>query len=320
MFVRRFILCLALLFGCLQSASATPACDRVDNVLRTLSTVQDFQTDTSERQYFETISQLKSTVSQISLPDLQPAAYHEAFPEGGPALALYISSLRAALADAGTGSDRAAKNILSQPVPPQLSNDINALNRYWGCQDTEAFEASGLTGPEQTTFKNETSASSLGAKDDTLSVPSPEPASTGQTAPVRTLAKSISNGPKLDIKGHPIVFIAMVLAIVAILYGWRKYSKRSRMRDHRHLIHRDTAFKIGKKQYQMTVIDITQKGLKFKHDGLIKRQRKVAIDLNGDWYKCRLVWKNANFAGAKFRTPLKDKTMDALLANIPHQE
>ena len=63
----------------------------------------------------------------------------------------------------------------------------------------------------------------------------------------------------------------------------------------------------------MTIIDITQKGLKFKHDGLIKRQRKIRIDLNGDWFTCRLVWKNDNFAGAQFKNTLSDATFEAIL-------
>jgi len=319
MFARRLILCLAMCFGFSQFAGAAPACGGVDNVLRTVSILRDVQADSSDRYFSENMSELETTLSQISLPALQPAAYTEAFPQDGLALSLYISDLREAVSQAARGDRSEAKNILNKPISSDLSNSLGSMNRYWGCSETETFNAVNTSGSVKTTFENEAGSASSGARKESLSEPTSVAASSGQTAPARTLSKSISNGPKLDIKGHPILSIAMVLSILALIYGGRKYSKRSRLRDHRHLIHQDTGFKIGKKHYQMTIIDITQRGLKFKHDGLIQRQRKVGIELNGDWYVCRLVWKNANFAGAKFRSPLKEKTIEALLTTAQQQ-
>ena len=314
MLIRRFILCLALLLGCFQSAAATPTCDGVDNVLRTVSILREIQRDTSSRQYSQNIPALKNAVAQISLPALQPASYREAFPEEDRALFLHVSALRRAVESAQAGYDDVAQEILNTTNPALIADSLFTLNRYWGCTSNDVANTLASPVEGESVVKAGKNLLSTGSENATPSTFSSSETLSNEKANTRTLAKSISNGPKLDIQGHPFLSIAMALSLIVLIYGWRKYSKRSRMRDYRHLIHQDTGFKLGKKYYQMTIIDITQRGLKFKHDGLIKRQRKVAIELNGEWYTCRLVWKNANFAGAKFRLPLKDKTMEALLA------
>ncbi|CAM3826614.1 hypothetical protein [Litorimonas haliclonae] len=319
MLIRRFILCFALLMGCFQPAAATPSCDGVDNVLQTVSILRDIQSDTSFRQYSQNIPVLKNTVAQISLPALQPASYREAFPEEDRALFLHVSALRRAVESAQAGYDDVAQEILNTTNPALIADSLLTLNRYWGCTNNDAANTLASPMEGESVVKAGRSLPSTGSESATPSTFSSSETLSNEKANTRTLAKSISNGPKLDIQGHPFLSIAMALSLIVLIYGWRKYSKRSRARDHRHLIHQETKFKIGKHYYQMTVIDITQKGLKFKHDGYLGKRAKLSLELDGAWHSCRLQWKNANFAGAKFKYPLKDKTMDALLA-AAHQE
>lgn len=314
MFVRRFILGLAMLLGCFQPAAAAQSCEGVDNVLQTASLLRGGNYLESKTQYSQTIFKLETALSRISLAALQPQTYREAFPTESRELFGYVSNLRRAVTSAQAGYDKDALEILGASDPATISDSLLSLNRYWSC--TDSLSAGDINGPVEgkSALENDTPLSSSETGDINSASFSQRNTMAEKKAYTGALAPSVSNGPKLDIQGHPFLSIAMALSLIVLIYGWRKYSKRSRMRDYRHLIHQDAGFKLGKKHYQMTIIDITQRGLKFKHDGLIKRQRRVAIELNGEWYTCRLVWKNANFAGAKFRLPLKDKTMDALLA------
>lgn len=314
MFIRRFILSIAVLLGCFQSAAATPACDGVDEVLRTASILRGAPSLTSDTQYSDVITNLERPLSRISLSALQPEPYRDAFPAESRALFEYLSNLRSAVVSSQAGYDEDAAKILGAADPAIISDSLLTLTRYWEC--TNSLSSGNIEGPVEGKSAFENNIAAPTEETDNIKMSASSSGETLAETKSRTdvLAQSVSNGPKLDIKGHPFLSIAIALALIALIYSARKYSKRSRMRDHRHLIHQDMSFKFGKKQYQMTVIDITQRGLKFKHDGLIKRQRRVAIKLGNDWHSCRLVWKNANFAGAKFRTPLKDETMNALLA------
>jgi hypothetical protein len=314
MLIRRFILGLALLLGSFQPAAAAQSCEGVDNVLQTASVLRGGNYLESKTQYSETIFRLENTLSRISLPALQPEPYREAFPTESRELFDYVSNLRRAVMSAKAGYDEDALEILGASDPATISDSLLSLNRYWSC--TDSLSAGDINDPVEgkSAFENDTPLSSSETGDISSASFSEGKTIAEKKAYTGDFAPSVSNGPKLDIQGHPFLSIAMALSLIALIYGWRKYSKRSRMRDYRHLIHQNRPFRLGNKDYQMVVIDITQRGLKFKHDGLIKRQRRVAIELNGEWYTCRLVWKNANFAGAKFRTPLNDKTMEALLA------
>lgn len=317
MFARRFLFCLALFLSCFQSTGATANCENIDNVLGTLSILRDVKANEDKKPFNDYISSLDNRLSLITLSALQPDSYRESFPEESQALFLYTSTLRGAVASAKAGYSESAQEILNASDPTSISESLLALNRYWNCSGEDATRGlAGLKAEESAFESNKTRP--LEAEKEKSAAFSSGISPTGKKTGSPDLRQSLSNGPSLDIRGHPILSITMALILIALVYGGRKYSKRSRMRDYRHLIHQDTGFKLGKKRYHMTIIDITQRGLKFKHDGLIKRQRKVAIELNGDWYKCRLVWKNANFAGAKFRTPLKEETMNALLATV-HQ-
>lgn len=314
MFVRRLLICFALLLVHVQSALATPACEGVDTVLETVSILRSAEILQGDLEYSNTISRLENTLSLTSLSTLQPETYRGAFPDESRALFVYISNLRRAVSSAQEGYDDVAKEILKNTNPALISESLLTLNRYWNCTNSEV--ASNTEGPpsDESVFEKGQGLPSDAPADTASTASLSSEAPTNEKANTRTLAKSISNGPKLDIQGHPFLSIAMALSLIALIYGWRKYSKRSRARDHRHLIHQDTKFKIGKNYYQMTVIDITQKGLKFKHDGYLGKRAKLSLELDGAWHSCRLQWKNANFAGAKFKSPLKDKTMDAILA------
>jgi|GEM_PF-6803818 len=314
MFVRRLLICLTLLSAGYQSALAAPACEGVDSVLETVSILRGEDFLEGGARYNQTVSRLDETLSQISLATLQPEAFRRAFPNESRALFLYTSNLRRAVSSAQNGYDDVAQEILGSVNPAQISDSLLTLNRYWNCTPIEMTGGAGEALVDEGAMESNqsVSASETGSSGSASVSPGEWPSS--EKSNTRTLPKTVSSGPRLNIQGHPFLSIAMALSLIALIYGWRKYSKRSRARDHRHLIHQDTAFQVGKKHYQMTVIDITQRGLKFKHDGLIQRQRKVSIQLDGDWHPCRLVWKNANFAGAKFKGVLSDKTMDAILA------
>ncbi len=297
-------------------ARAETACQMIDKVLGTFSLIRDIQLDQEDKNYVGNMSKLAVLVDQISLPVLVPLQSRGALPSESAALFHYISSLREAVAGAKFGYDDHAKLTLDNGITKEFTASIQSLDDYWACKPG---------GP-----MSNSKAASMGEAVGTQTAQGDFAKALLQTPPIRNhtadtrlsdtrlsdnrLTGRVKFGLVTPLSNTSLSLAGVVFfALFGMLYYIHKRAKTYKVRDARRFVRAPRNVRMGKSVFRVMIVDISMNGAKIQHGELIKKQKKLQIELDGTWYPGKIKWRNQLFVGIKFDRPIPSQTFNTVL-------
>lgn len=319
--VKKFVLIAACLLM-LQSAASARApmpCETIDEILYSASLVKRVQHAANDKDYERAVRELNTVASQIALPALMrtqdTGQIGGSFKTERAALFLYLSNIRDGASAGQSGFQVYSQDILSRAITPDLTQSLTVLEGYWNCAPKPPAEITAQVKMQTTEAEYNTGAL---ADEDGVETQLPSiAAGTTQTARRFSGGGSTLPAARLDsVMPKASVSLFLLLAGLSFVIGVgyaRTQSRKSRAREKRRLLNLIVPIKLGPVKYAVDLVDISMNGFKLQHDGVIKRDGKLHIELEGEWYLGQIKWHNKLFAGVKFKRPLEEDVLESVI-------
>jgi len=325
MFNKAFLLTIFLMMTSAVPAIAAPACQMIDKVLGTFSLVRDIQIDQNDKHYAENMSKLAALVEQISLPALVPPQSLDELSAESAALFHYISSLRTAVASAKSGYDDHAKQTLNTGITKAFTASIQSLAYYWNCMPEQPAPdiqkvsvAEARSAPNKPLYLGAADTSVKPVRGERVKPLMEKPGIRNRLADNRPTDSRLAGRVKFGLV-TPVSNTSLLLAFMVFfvqfgtLYIVHKRARNYKVRDARCFVHMVSKMRMGKSVHGIIIVDISMNGAKIQHRKLIKKQKKLQIELGGIWYPGQIQWSNQRFAGVKFDRPIGAQVFNTVL-------
>ena len=314
MFIKSLILACLITVIYSPPARADSACQMIDRVLGTLSVVRKIQIDRSDTNYSENMSKLGVLVDQISLPTLFPPNTNNALQVEKEAFFYYLSNLREAVANANVEYHDYARQTLNKGIKSEFTDSILSLEYYWNCRvDGSSSEKETTTNAKHPSYL-ENPITTVKIFPVELPKPSVAKLNTVSRASKSGISKRVNfSFPSIHQGNSLLAPLLVILALFTLLYFALSRSKSFKVRENRRLLHIPVKTRIGKVDHTMEIVDISMNGIKILHSGVILKQHKLRIQLDGTWHLGQIKWSNDLFAGVKFNKPISNQTLDTVI-------
>ncbi|MDB2438744.1 PilZ domain-containing protein [Hellea sp.] len=311
MFKKSFLcVCLAMLSS-LQLAHAETACQSIDNILHSISLVQEIQNAKTEEVYFDNVTKLEKLLESILPPALILPEIQDAYLAESRVIYQYISSLRMVVHGAQLGHEEYAVEALGHGASHDFTRSLLSLEAHWNCtpaQLTPQLEVGGhavFSGGAITQVKK--------PADKRVNPVLGQSQGRNRPSHSRTTLQRVildSAYPKGSLE---LFFLIMCLALILAPYFIMKRSKTIRKREERRSLNMPVNIRMGVVDYTMIMVDISMNGFKIQHPGVIQRKGKLEVKLGEIWYPAQIKWHNKLFAGIRFKKPINQLTFNAVL-------
>ncbi|MGB3625864.1 MAG: hypothetical protein WA989_08545 [Henriciella sp.] len=283
----------------------------LDEYVGALYTVREIQADPGKTPTPRQIDKLDTHLEGVSFPALHTATSIDPFSVEFASAVTYADTLRNSVETYRQGYRWRASQQLHSEVPKGVGEDLSTLHRIHGClpEDTLWHDA-----PPQAAARFEAPASA------TASAPSGEPSpsakkgsrasSTSNSRTSRMKPENLQPGLSASfMPGWRTLLALACLVGISLMLVRRPRKRKAAERVERYICNRLIKVKVGRRKTVMRIVDITQHGIKLKHNGLITRQRPVSFDVRGTHIQARVRWFNNVFAGVKFVRPLTEEQL-----------
>lgn len=312
MSARRFILA-----GLLSVSSAAPAlanidCGSVDAVWNSAALVRQMQSTQDDPSYQRNIQRL-----EVLLQSMRETvnALEGGSPRDQERIGEFVFTMETAMTAAQAGRRDLADRLFADSLGPAFFQSLDALDEDGNCSQAE-FDASF----QADQYMAETPLAGSGDTQEIKLVPG-SLAGSGQgvtTTDSNLVALDSYQGPRFRpgilFKGDLAVFFAMLaglLLIPALIY-WRRTSSAFQSREARRVLRMQTTVRLDTSQSTMQIEDISMNGMKLNHGGTIQHQKRLFIQLAGDWVLGHIRWQNASYAGIQFDRPISEQTLEVV--------
>ena len=284
------------------TAQANSACQMLDNIIHTVSVIEVMSAPKNAENHSNNMAVLDTTLKQIAVQTLQPDIYKKRFKTESLSLDRYISALKITVTQRASDSPRQSLERLTTAYTPEVSRSLQSLNNYWSCNkntpNTPPIDAEGMGG------KTGSSLTARKTVKDTLKGTTSGNGERSAGSALAAQGKRVYTNTNPEFKPN---YFALVIVAFLGLFGLLYYRrKRSRAREHRRIINTAVPISLNKKTANMIMVDITRNGFKVEHAGLIETQKKLRVQLNGRWHSGQIMWRNAHYAGVKFKKPIDE--------------
>ncbi len=285
-----------------QSARANTACESKDDALLILSFVRGVQSETKVTTA-ETIFSLKQQVENVVTSALLSSEYIKAHPAQSEDFMNYLSQMQDAVIGAENGNLAYADWVLQNSETQRFVATIQSLEHFWNCGEQEEIapvESQGQSG-------SNSSLSMTNQSFEEVRIMPVNPVAGRPSERIASQNKGVLRPAKIERRENLEVDYLLLFGMVAMGFAAMIYfvRKRPKPREERRIIHALVRVELGRRIYDMRIVDITANGCKIEHSDKIQGQRKLQVELNGTWYVGQIKWHNSAFAGVKFHRALE---------------
>lgn len=287
-----------------QNANDSAACQTIDRVWETVSVIRQLDGTQNARTNQRDLRRIQSLLPQISATTLGDAS--QAQP-----ISRFVTQIETALTS--TETQLSLSSNVKQVVSTAFLRDVQSLDAYWNCRRSEAAVDSAGDFEVPATTRNDTGVLDDATADDKNIIAGMSEAN--GLSPNSRVLKNSKVGRDIDFElTPPLFFIAFLAFCLGITLYLRKRSKGFRSRQKRRILQTPILAQLGKKNFAMTLVDISMNGGKVQHSGEIEKQKTIKLEINGRWYAGKIIWTNEAFAGVSFKKPLKSSIFNAAVS------
>ena len=298
-----------------QATRAEGVCDTVENVLGVLAEVRSIHIDGYPVLAPEKLERLDARLSSISLEGVYalPAGPDPDGRKRRDGVIHLIQDSQAALAAFRAGDVESAASRLHTSIPVALDQTLSDLQRTQNCRPV-TMRGNGLNMSNGQTSSAVSGTNGLrertGGSTETLKAGTGESAKTG--APANARPSKVQSVAAFDFAANwkTLLGLAGLVAAAAVHIVRRNQREDERRTEQRLLCELRVPARIGKKEFIITIVDVTRQGMKVQHSGAIHLRRPVEISLGGEIVKAKVSWHNPIFAGLRLTKPLTDSQFE----------
>lgn len=270
------------------SAVAETPCDSIDSVSRLVSSVRDIQADGYPKLAPLKIVALEETLSKVSLTPLLKRVEHSKLRLQYTTLELFVQSVDRAVDAYFDGALDIAGAQLHAAVPAQVGRSILELEKQLGCLPDSGVRAQ---------FDRRVDGAAVGTR--SVDAAGRLESTKAHARNAQSSKQELTALPELESGWH---LMAIILGLFAAGTGYVVMrQERAESRGEERLICRQMlTFRIGRRDVDLVVVDITRGGMKIQHNGVIDKRQVILFMIGGRILKARIQWFNSIYAGAAF--------------------